>query len=186
MAQKAAWLKGAERVIGIDILDYRLDIARRTAQSEIINANDVNAIEVIRDMTEGRGADVCVDAVGLEAQRDFADKLYNFLHLQVGSIEVLKNCMSAVRRGGVVSIIGVYGMSYNNFPIGQIFDKGLTLNSGPVLAHKYLDELLKLVEDKKVVLDDIITHVLPLDQAPYAYEIFRDKKDLCLKVVLKP
>lgn len=186
MAQKTAWLKGAARVIGVDILDYRLEIARKAGQAEIINANQTNAIEAIREMTDGRGADVCVDAVGLEAERDIWDKIYNFLHLQMGTIQVLKDCVSAVRRGGVVSVIGVYGMSYNNFPIGQIFDKGITINSGPVLLQTYVDELLTLVQDKKVVLDDIITHILPLDQAEHAYDIFCKKQDNCLKVVLKP
>lgn len=186
MAQKSAWLQGAGRVIGIDLIDYRLDMARKVAKSETLNLNKTNVIEAIRDMTGGRGADVCVDAVGLEAHRDVWDKIYNLLHLQVGTISSLKACVDAVRRGGVVSVLGVYGMAYNNFPIGQIFDKGISLNAGPVLAQPYIDQLLPLVRDKKVVLDDIITHTLPLDQAAYAYDIFANKKDNCLKVVLKP
>jgi alcohol dehydrogenase len=186
MAQKAAWLKGAKRVIGVDILDYRLELARRTANSETINAKEVNAIEAIRDMTEGRGADVCVDAVGMESDRTVLDKLSNIIHLQAGSIKTLENCISAVRRGGTVSIVGVYGMPYDNFPLGQIFDKGIIIRQGQAPVQNYIDELLTLVKDKKVTLDDIITHVLPLDQASYAYDIFCDKKDDCLKVVLKP
>lgn len=186
MAQKAAWLKGAGRVIGIDILDYRLDMARKTAGSETLNLNEVDVVEMIRDMTEGRGADVCVDAVGMEADRNILDKLGNIIHAQVGTIKVINKCVSAVRRGGVVSVVGVYSTTYDNFPFGQIFDKGITLRTGQVSVHKYIDELLTLVNAKKVILDDIITHRLPLDQAAYAYDIFCDKKDDCLKVVLKP
>lgn len=186
MAQKAAWLKGAGRVIGIDLLDYRLEIARKTANSETINLEKTNPIEAIREMTGGRGADVCVDAVGMEASRTFVEKLSNIVHMQVGSISVLESCISAVRRGGTVSVVGVYGVPYDNFPMGQVFDKGITLRMGQAPVHRYIDELLELVKNKKVVLDDIITHTLPLEQAPHAYEIFCDKKDNCLKVVLKP
>jgi S-(hydroxymethyl)glutathione dehydrogenase/alcohol dehydrogenase len=145
----------------------------------------MNIIETLREMTDGRGPDVCVDAVGLESHRDFSDKLLNFLRLQMGSVKTLKNCLSAVRRGGVVSIIGVYGNPYT-LPLGQIFDKAISIQTGTVPAQRYTDSLLQLVREKKVVLDDIITHVLPLDQATYAYDIFCNKKDDCLKVVLKP
>lgn len=186
MAQKAAWLKGAGRVIGIDILDYRLEIARRTAKSETINLNEENAIEAIREMTGGRGADVCVDAVGMEAHRNFLEKMSNLAHLQAGTIKVIDQCVSAVRRGGVVTVVGVYATPYANFPWGQIFDKGLSLRTGQAPVQRYIDELLSLVKEKKVVLDDIITHVLPLEEAPHAYDIFCEKKDNCLKVVLKP
>lgn len=186
MAQKAAWLKGAGRVIGIDLLDYRLELARKTANSETINLEKTNPIEAIRAMTGGRGADVCVDAVGMEANRTFVEKLSNIVHMQVGSISVLESCISAVRRGGTVTVVGVYGVPYDNFPMGQIFDKGITLRMGQAPVHHYIDELLELVKTKKVVLDDIITHTLPLEQAPHAYEMFCEKKDNCLKVVLKP
>lgn len=186
MAQKAAWLKGAKRVIGIDTLDYRLAIARKTAKSEVLNLNEVNVVEAIREMTGGRGADVCVDAVGMEANRNLGEKISDALHLQGGTIKVIDYCASAVRRGGVISIVGVYGTSYANFPMGQIFDKGVTIKQGQAPVQNYIDELLDLVKQSKVTLDDIITHKLPLDQAPHAYEIFCNKQDNCLKVVLKP
>lgn len=186
MAQKAAWLKGAGRVIGIDILDYRLEIARKTAKSETLNLKEDNVIEVIREMTGGRGADVCVDAVGMEAGRNILEKFSNLAHLQAGTIKIIDNCVSAVRRGGIVSIVGVYATSYANFPMGQIFDKGISLRTGQAPVHRYIDQLISLVKEKKVILDDIITHVLPLDEAAHAYDIFCEKKDNCLKVVLKP
>jgi S-(hydroxymethyl)glutathione dehydrogenase / alcohol dehydrogenase len=186
MAQKVAWLRGAKRVIGIDILDYRLELARKTAHVETLNLNETDVVAAIRDMTEGRGADVCVDAVGMESHRTFKDKLLNVIRMQVGSIKTIHDCASAVRRGGVISIVGVYGINYNNFPLGQIFDKGLTLRMGQAPVQRYIDQLIPLVREKKVVLEDIITHKLPLNQAAHAYDIFNQKKDHCLKVVLKP
>jgi S-(hydroxymethyl)glutathione dehydrogenase / alcohol dehydrogenase len=186
MAQKIAWLRGAKRVIGVDIQPYRLEMARRAAKSEVVNAADGDAVKAIRDMTEGRGADVCVDAVGLEADRKLIDKLSNIVHLQAGSINALKLCTSAVRRGGVVTVVGVYGMPYDAFPLGQIFDKGITMRFGQAPVQKYIDELIGIVERGEIKLDDIITHRLPLAEAPHAYQIFRDKEDNCVKVVLKP
>jgi len=185
MAQKAAWLKGAKRVIGIDVQNYRLNIAQKSAKSETLNFNEVNVVEAIREMTEGRGADVCVDAVGMEADRTFLEKASNLFLGQAGTAKVIDACASAVKRGGVISIVGVYATKYR-FPLGQIFDKGITLKMGQAPVQNYIDELLKLVYDKKVILNDIITHVLPLDQAAHAYDIFCKKEDNCLKVILKP
>ncbi|MBC8126801.1 MAG: alcohol dehydrogenase catalytic domain-containing protein [Gloeobacteraceae cyanobacterium ES-bin-144] len=186
MAMKCAWLKGAGRVIGIDTRGYRLDTARQTANAETFNAAEVDVVKAIRDVTNGRGADVCVDAVGMEADRTVIDKLSNVFHAQVGSIKVLMTALSAVRRGGVVSVVGVYGMPYDNFPLGQIFDKGITLKFGQAPVHKYIDELLGWVEDRKIRLDDIITHRMPLDQAAVGYDLFNKREDGCVKVVLKP
>ena len=186
MAMKCAWLRGAKRVIGVDIEPYRLATAERTANAEILNAAETDAVQAIRDLTEGRGTDVCVDAVGMEANRNLLDKVGNILHAQAGSIKVLQAAISAVRRGGVVSVVGVYGMPYDNFPLGQIFDKGVTLRFGQAPVQKYIDELLTWVEQRKIRLEDIITHRLPLSQAPHAYEIFNKKEDNCVKVVMKP
>jgi S-(hydroxymethyl)glutathione dehydrogenase / alcohol dehydrogenase len=186
MAQKVAWLRGAKRVIGVDIQQYRLSIARQTAKSETINAQDTDPIAAIREMSNGRGADVCVDAVGMEADRNIADKLKNVWHAEIGSIRVLKNCISAVRRGGFVSVVGVYGIPYDAYPLGQIFDKGIRMAFGQAPVQKYIDELIRLLDEKKIRLYDIITHRLPLSDAPYGYEIFCEKKDGCVKVVLKP
>ena len=186
MAQKVAWLRGAKRVIGVDIQEYRLTTARKTAKSETINAAETDPIEAIRELTEGHGADVCVDAVGMEADRNLGDKLANVWHGQIGSIKALKNCISAVRRGGFVSVVGVYGIPYDAFPLGQIFDKGIKMAFGQAPVHKYIDELIGLLENGKIRLDDIITHRMPLSEAPDGYDIFCEKKDDCVKVVLKP
>jgi len=186
MAQKSAWLRGAKRVIGVDIQDYRLETARRTANSETINAETTDPVEAIRDMTDGRGADVCVDAVGMEADRSIAHKLGNVWRGEVGSIKALKTCISAVRRGGWVTVLGVYGVPYDNFPLGQIFDKGIFMAFGQAPAQKHIDTLIGHLERREIKLDDIISHRLPLAEAPKGYEIFNEKKDDCVKVVLKP
>jgi threonine dehydrogenase-like Zn-dependent dehydrogenase len=186
MAQKVAWLKGASRVIGIDIQPYRLETARRTAKSETLNPYEVDVVQAIRDMTDGRGADICVDAVGLEADRTAGDKLVGLAHGEAGSIKALKTCISAVRRGGFVTVVGVYGSPYSSFPLGQIFDKGISMRFGQSTPQTDIDLLLEWVQQGKVRLDDIISHRLPLEEAPHGYEIFCNKMDDCVKVVLKP
>ena len=187
MAQKVAWLKGASKVIALDIQDYRLAMSKKVANTETINAKDKDAaIERIRELTGGRGVDICIDAVGMEPEMSTLDHLASVVHMEKGSINALKMCLSAVRRGGIVSILGVYGNPFDNFPISQIFDKGITIYSGQAPVHKHIDTLLKLVEQEKIVLNDIITHRLPLNQAAHAYKIFNDKEDNCVKVVLTP
>jgi threonine dehydrogenase-like Zn-dependent dehydrogenase len=186
MAQKAAWLKGAGRVIGVDLQPYRLEMARKAAGSETINLEMTDPVEAIREMTNGRGADVCVDAVGMEADRSVMDRLANVVHAQMGSIKALRMAISAVRRGGKVTVVGVYGMSYDNFPLGQIFDKGISLHFGQAPVQRYIDSLIKTLEAGKIKLDDIITHTLDLGSAPHGYHIFNRKEEDCVKVVLKP
>ncbi|MFL5788488.1 MAG: zinc-dependent alcohol dehydrogenase [Flavisolibacter sp.] len=186
MAQKAAWLRGAKRVIAVDPEKYRLDRAVAVNKVEALNADDDNLIQKIYDMTNGRGADVCVDAVGVEAKRSFGEKLKAAVNMEKGSSKVMENCFKAVRRGGHVSIVGVYGTTFDNFPVHRIFDKGLHVHFGQAPVHKYVDELFDLVLNKKVVLNDIISHHLPLSDASHGYEIFKKKQDDCVKVVLKP
>jgi threonine dehydrogenase-like Zn-dependent dehydrogenase len=186
MAQKVAWARGANRVIGIDLQDYRLTVARETCGSETINFHDQDPIEAIREMTEGRGADVCIDAVGQEAERSTWDRIANVVHLQVGSLNALRMCLSAVRRGGVVSVVGVYAVPYDNFPLGQIFDKGISMRFGQAPVQACIDDLITWIENKRIRLDDIISHRLPLSEAAHAYDIFNKKQDNCVKVVMKP
>ena len=187
MAAKSAWLRGAARVLIVDPLEYRLDKAQQTANCEALVWYDYKqVVDVIRDLTGGRGADVCVEAVGFEPVRNLVDRAKAVINFEKGSIKVLEACMSAVRRGGIVTVLGVYGSPYDNFPVHQFFDKGITLRGGQAPAHKHIDKLLQYVVDGKVKLDDIITHSLPLSQAAHGYDIFRNKKDNCVKVVLKP
>jgi threonine dehydrogenase-like Zn-dependent dehydrogenase len=183
---KLAKLMGASKVIGVDVQPYRLELAKRVSGAEVINADMADEVDEIRRLTRGHGADVCVDAVGMEVDRKLLKKIANVMHLQRGSITAIERCFSAARRGGRVSILGVYATSYDNFPLGQWFDKGLRVQTGQALPHVYIDELLKLVETGKLRPDDIISHRLPIDQAPHAYDIFNKKEDHCTKVVLDP
>jgi threonine dehydrogenase-like Zn-dependent dehydrogenase len=160
-------------------VQYRLDKAKSAANCEtILWENGVKeVVEQIRALTQGRGADVCVEAVGFEPDRNILDRAKAVVNLEKGSPKVLEACMSAVRRGGTVSVLGVYPTTYDNFPVGQFFDKGIILKGGQAPAQKHIDKLLKYVQEGKVKLDDIITHRLPLSQIAHAYDIFKNKED---------
>ncbi len=186
MAQKSAWLNGAKRVIAIDPLEYRLEKARTVNKVETLNSEDEDLMEKIYSMTEGHGADVAIDAVGMEANRTFLEKAKAVLNVEKGTPKALEMCIDAVRRSGVVSVVGVYGSPYDNFPIHRMFDKGLTLQFGQAQMQLYIDQCFELVQSGKVVLDDIITHKVPLSKASEAYDMFKHKKDGCVKVVMKP
>jgi S-(hydroxymethyl)glutathione dehydrogenase / alcohol dehydrogenase len=186
MAQKAAWLRGAKRVIAVDPLDYRLNKAREVNKVETLNAHDEHLMEKLREMTNGRGPDVAIDAVGTEAERSFLEKAKAVWNAEKGTMKVIDWCTQAVRRGGIVSVVGVYGSPYDNFPIHRIFDKGLIMKFGQAPVQKYIDHLFEIVRDGKVVLDDIITHKIPLSDATKGYDMFKNKVDDCVKVVLKP
>lgn len=187
MAVKSAILHNAGKIIVIDTLPYRLEQIRKLTGCEVILWQDAKqTVEQIRDLTDGRGADLCIDAVGFEPERNLLDRAKAVLNFEKGSIKVLEACFSAVRRGGTVSVLGVYPVNYDNFTLGQIFDKGLTIKAGQAPVHAIVDKLLKYVETGQVKLDDIITHRLALDEVAKGYEIFHKKEDNCVKVVLDP
>lgn len=189
MAAKSAWLRGAARVLIVDTLQYRLDMAKKAANTEGIlweGTKDKEVIEQIRAVTDGRGADLCVEAVGFEPERSLIDRAKAVINLEKGSPKVIEACMSAVRRGGTVSVLGVYPTTYDNFPLGQFFDKGIVIKGGQAPAHKHIDTLLNYVKEGKVKLDDIITHRLPLTKIAEGYSMFKKKEDNCVKVVLDP
>jgi alcohol dehydrogenase len=127
-----------------------------------------------------------VDAVGYEPERDVLDRVKAVVNFEKGSMKVLEDCFRAVRRNGTVTIVGVYASPYDNFPVHRMFDKGITIRQGQAPVHRYIDHLIALVANGKVVLDDIISHTLPLSEAAHAYQIFNKKEDDCVKVVLKP
>lgn len=189
MAMKSAWIQGAGRVIGLDRQGYRLDMARKVANAETIDVDDNDPVDRILEMTGNCGADVVVDAVGMEAEHDLgviervADVVMKH---QGGSLEVIHQAMTAVRRGGFLSVMGIYTTEYDNFPLGQLMDKGVEMWAGQAPVQNYIDQLLQLIESGKVVTDDIITHTMSLDDAPHGYDIFNKKEDNCVKVVLKP
>jgi threonine dehydrogenase-like Zn-dependent dehydrogenase len=186
MAQKSAWFCGAQRVFGLDVEPYRLERARSVANAETLDVSKDGWLDVLRDVTGGRGPDVVVDGVGMEAHHGLFDKLKNMAHLEVGSLKAFRMCADAVRRGGVLSVVGVYGMSYDNFPIGQLFDKGVRLAMGQAPVHVVIDELLEAVETGRLRADDVISHRMQLTDVASAYDIFNAKRDECVKVVLTP
>lgn len=186
MAQKFAWLKGAERVIAVDYINYRLKHAKRTNKVEIVNFEDhENCGEYLKEITKG-GADVVIDCVGMSGKMTPLEFVASGLKLQGGALGGLVMASQAVRKGGTIQVTGVYGGRYNAFPLGDIFQRNVTIKTGQAPAIHYLPFLYNLVADRKVNYSDLVTHVLPLEKAKYGYEIFDTKQDSCIKVLLKP
>ncbi|MBU5437234.1 glutathione-dependent formaldehyde dehydrogenase [Tissierella sp. MSJ-40] len=186
LAQKWAAYMGAKRIIAVDYIDYRLKHAGRYNGVETVNLeHHDNVGEYIKEITNG-GADVVVDCVGMDGKMTMIEKVETFLKLQGGSKSAIEIATQAVRKGGTVSIVGVYGARYNAFPLGDFFSRNITLKMGQCPVHSYVEPILKLIKEKKIDATDIITHKLPLDKAEYGYEIFDEKKDECIKVILKP
>jgi threonine dehydrogenase-like Zn-dependent dehydrogenase len=186
-AQKCAWLLGAGRVIAVDCLDYRLDFARQYNNVETVNfqrCDDVLA--VLRKMTDERGADVCIDAVGCEALGSLPQTVSGKLMLQAGAPTALFWSVHAARRGGKVSIVGVYGPPANLFPIGVAMNKNLTMRMGQCNVRRYMPHLLDLIREGIIDAKGIISHRLPLEAAADGYAMFADKTEKCRKVVLIP
>lgn len=186
MTMKCALAKGAGRIIAVDVLPERLKRAEELCRAETVNASEVNSAERIIALTQGHGADVSVDAVGLAVKTSLLEKAVNVVHLQSGSSKVVTDAIHATRRGGRISILGVYSTTYDNFPLGPWMDKGLRIWAGQVPVHNYIDELLKMLIEKKIRTDDVITHTLKLDEVSQAYQLANRKEQNCLKVVLKP
>ena len=187
---KCAFLLGAERVIGIDHIAERKALAQRSSSVEILDSNDGDLLAKLKDMTGGRGPDCCIDAVGMEAHGTSLDALYDrakqAVMLETDRPHVLRQAIQACRKGGTVSIPGVYGGLIDKFPIGAAFGKGLTLKMGQTHVHKYLKPLLERIEKNEIDPSFVITHRLSIDEGATGYQTFNDKKDGCIKVVLKP
>jgi threonine dehydrogenase-like Zn-dependent dehydrogenase len=186
-AQRSAWLQGAGRVIAVDWVEDRLDFAARWARAETVNFQAVDDIVLhLRKMTEGRGPDVCIDAVGLEASGSTMHRALGVLGLQAGAATALVWAIEAVRKGGTVSIVGVYGPPWNLIPIGTAMNKGLTLRAGQCNVRRHTDQLLGFIQAGRLDPSAIITHRLPLEDAPEGYRLFAGKQDGCIKCVLVP
>lgn len=188
---QSAFLLGAGRVIAIDRMPYRLQMAERLSKAEVINYDeDKNVLEKIKDMTGGRGPDHCIDAVGMESHGSglmgFYDRAKQAVRLETDRPTALREAIQACRKGGVISIPGVFGGVADKIPLGAAFNKGLTLKMGQTHVQKYMAPLLKMIEDGKIDPSLIITHRLKIEDAPRGYAIFRNKEDNCVKVVLKP
>jgi threonine dehydrogenase-like Zn-dependent dehydrogenase len=190
-AAASAKLLGAERVIVIDRFEYRLRIVRDNVGAETLNYEDVDHIpEALKELTGGRGPDACIDAVGMEAHHHgplYAyDRVKQAARLETDRPFALREAIMSCRNGGIVSVIGVYGGLVDKFPMGSVMNRGLTIKSGQCHVHRYMRPLLDRIEAGEIDPRFVITHMLPLDKAPQAYEIFKKKQDDCLKVVLKP
>ena len=189
-AIKSAYLLGAEHVIAIDRFKYRLEMARGLG-AQTLNYEDIDSVsETVIEMTGGRGPDACIDAVGLEAHGEGVEYLYDrtkqALMLETDRPIALRQAITACRNGGTISVIGVYVGLVDKFPLGAIMNRGLTIRSGQCHVHRYMRPLLKRIENGEIDPRVVITHQLPLSDAPRAYEMFLKKQDNCEKVVLKP
>ena len=189
-AMISAYMLGAERVIGIDRVPHRLQLAKDFAKAETINYEEVDAGEALKEMTGGRGPDACIDAVGMESHgmglEGFYDETKQKVGLETDRPTVLRQVMLACRKGGTLSIMGVYAGFVDKIPMGALMNKGLTLKTGQMHGQKYMPILLDSVVKGKVDPSAVFTHRLPLAEAPQGFELFRHKKDNCVKVLLKP
>jgi threonine dehydrogenase-like Zn-dependent dehydrogenase len=190
-AIKSAFLLGAERVIGIDHIPMRLAMARTHGGAETINYDDVDSVpDELKKLTGGRGPDACIDAVGMEAHGTTLDALYDHakqaLRLETDRPHVLRQAIQACRKGGTLSIAGVYGGLIDKIPFGSAFAKGLQVRMGQTHVQKYNQKLLDRIQNDGIDASFIITHKLRLEDAPQGYETFAEKKDDCLKVVMHP
>lgn len=189
-AIKSAYLLGAERVIAIDRFLDRLAMAALYGKAEVLNYAEVDVQDALRALTGGQGPDACIDAVGLESHGTTLDAWYDrakaSMYLATDRPHALRQAIAACRKGGTVSIPGVYGGWLDKFPLGPAFAKGLTLKMGQTHVHKYMPGLLERIERGEIDPSTIITHRVGLDEAPAMYRTFREKQDNCIKVVMKP
>jgi threonine dehydrogenase-like Zn-dependent dehydrogenase len=188
-AIKSAFLLGAGKVIAIDNIPERLRLAE-AAGADTINFADHDLAARLNDMTAGRGPDACVDCVGLEAHGTGPGELYDWakmgLRLATDRPNVLRQAIQACRKGGTVSIPGVYGGLLDKIPMGAAFNKGLTFKMGQTHVHKYLQPLLQRIQNGDIDPTFIITHRVKLADAPKMYDTFKNKRDNCIKVVMTP
>jgi len=189
-AMQSAYMLGAERVIAIDRFPERLQMAQQFGGAEVINYEQVDVGSTLKEMTGGRGPDSCIDAVGMEAHGMTLDNLYD-KGMQMARIgtdrpHVLRQAIMSCRKGGTVSLPGVYGGLLNMLPIGAAHAKSLTFKMGQTHVHRYLPKLMESIEKGKIDPSAIITHRVPLSDAPEAYAMFKNKTDGCVKVVMTP
>lgn len=188
MAAKCAWLFGAGRVIVIDHLEYRLEFVRNYANCEAYNFRSLeDPVVFIKKTTDWMGADVCIDAVGGDAAGNTMQTITGRkLLLQAGSATALHWAINAVKKGGIVSIVGVYGPTDNLVPIGNVVNKGITIRANQASVKRLLPKLIEHVQAGRLDPKGIITHRIPLEEAADAYHIFSAKLDNCIKPILIP
>ncbi len=186
LAVKWAWHMKAARVIAVDSVDYRLKHAQDFGHAEAVDFEQYdNTGEYLKEITHG-GADVVVDCVGMDGKMTALERVETMLKLQGCSKSAIEIATQAVRKGGTVSLVGVYGARYNNFPLGDFFARNITLKMGQCPAHSYIPLILGLIREGSFDATDIITHRLPLSEGEHGYEVFEKRHDNCIKVVLNP
>jgi threonine dehydrogenase-like Zn-dependent dehydrogenase len=190
LAIRCAYMLGAERVISIDRVPERLAKAKEQAKAEIINHDETDVPAKLKEMTGGRGPDACIDAVGMEAHGTSMDALYDrakqAVRLETDRPHALRQAIQTCRKGGTVSIPGVYGGLIDKFPLGAAFSKGLTLKMGQTHVQRYTKPLLERIVRGDIDPSFIISHRLKLEDGPKAYATFTKKEDNCIKVVMTP
>ena len=189
-AVKSAYLQGAERVIAIDRIPERLKLAETAGGAEVINYVGTDVVEELKQRTGGRGPDACIDAVGMEAHGTgplwYYDRVAQATRMESDRPLVIREAIQACGKGGTVSLAGVYGGVVDKIPFGAAFNKGLTLKMGQTHVQRYLQPLLDRIVAGDIDPSFVITHRLALDEAPEGYNMFKEKEDNCIKVVLKP
>jgi threonine dehydrogenase-like Zn-dependent dehydrogenase len=187
MAAKCSWLFGAGRVVVIDQLDYRLEFAKNYSQCEVYNFRSMNDPVLFIKKLTGIGADVCIDAVGCEAAGNTFHTITGRKTLiQAGSATALEWAINSVKKGGIVSIVGVYGPTTNMVPIGNVLNKGITIRANQASVKRLLPRLIEHVKNGIIDPKGIITHRVPLEEVSEAYHIFSAKRDNCIKPILIP
>jgi threonine dehydrogenase-like Zn-dependent dehydrogenase len=189
-AIRSAFMLGAEKVIAIDRFPERLEMARQAGAETINYEENSDVVEKLKALTGGRGPDACIDAVGCEAHSMKIDALSDtaktMVHLGTDRAHVLREAIKACRKGGTVSVIGVYVGFPDKIPFGAAFAKGLKFKMGQVHIHRYMKPLLEKIENGEIDPSFVITHSLPLEEAGKAYHRFAHKEDKCIKIVLRP
>ncbi|OBF15544.1 glutathione-dependent formaldehyde dehydrogenase [Mycobacterium kubicae] len=186
----SAYLLGAAKVVAIDRVPYRLDLARKLGATPL-NFEETSVLAELQDITAGRGPDHCIDAAGMEARNgvtvvDAYDRVKQAMRLETERPHAIREAIMACRNGGTVSIVGVYGGLMDKFPIGSLMNRSLTVKTGQCHVQRYMRPLLERIRNGDIDPTVIISHHLKLDQAPHGYEIFKHKQDNCTKVVLNP
>lgn len=186
MTQKFAWMKGAKRVIAVDYLPYRIEKAIKMNNVEGLNFEQFDDLgNHIKELTGG-GADIVIDCVGMDGKKSAVEMVEQKLKLQGGTLSAIEMAKNAVRKYGTIQLTGVYGSIYNMFPLGNLFERNITLKMGQAPVVHYMPMLYDMVTKGELDPTEIITHKMPLEQASDAYKIFNEKEDRCIKVVLKP
>jgi S-(hydroxymethyl)glutathione dehydrogenase/alcohol dehydrogenase len=186
MTQKFAWMKGAKRVIAVDEIPYRMEKAKRMNNVEVFDFSQYDNMGAhIHELTSG-GAQVVIDCVGMDGKKSAAEAVQQKLMLQGGTLSAINIAKDAVAKFGTIQLTGVYGMKYNQFPLGNIFERNVTMKMGQAPVIHLMPMLYEKIENGEFDPREIISHIMPLEQAEHAYQMFNDHTDDCTKIILKP